>query len=431
MLERLEAEGLIVNYNKFPQTFPSTLPTKVLIWDETLRDGEQTPAVSLTVDEKIEIAKLMDETGVAIIDVGYPAVSDMEKKTVKRIAAESFKRASIAAPARALRADVDVCLEAGVDEIPIFVAFSDLHLKYKLKMTKEQVIERVVDCIEYAKKHGMIVDLVTEDTSRTSIDSTVEIYKAAVKAGADRVVIADTVGFLRPLSMKFLVAQIRDRLWGELKREVPLAVHCHNDFGLATANMLAAVEEGATVPHTCVTGFGERAGNAPLEEVVMALEILYNVRTGIKTEKLYELARLTEEYFAIPLPVHKAFVGDNAFSHEAGIHVHGMLAHPLCYEPIPPALVGRETRFHLGKFTGKHIIEKILKTEGIEATPEQIQDIVEKIKRLQEGREKAEILRIFHQIKSLIEEIRKGVTDQEFWRIVEETTGQKPKRKYR
>jgi len=429
MLERLEAEGLIVNYNKFPQTFPSTLPSKVLIWDETLRDGEQTPAVSLTVDEKIEIAKLMDETGVAIIDVGFPAVSGMEKKTVKRIAAESFKQASIAAPARALRADVDVCIETGVDEIPIFVAFSDLHLKYKLKMTKERVIERVVDCIEYAKKHGMMVDFVTEDTSRTSIDSTVEIYKAAVEAGADRVVIADTVGFLRPLSMKFLVAQIRDRLWGELKREVPLSVHCHNDFGLATANTLAAVEEGVTAPHTCVAGFGERAGNAPLEEVVMALEILYNVRTGIKTEKLHELAQLTEKYFAIPLPVHKAIVGDNAFSHEAGIHVHGMLAHSLCYEPISPALVGRETRFHLGKFTGKHIIEKRLEVEGIEATPEQVQDIVERIKRIQEGREKAEILRIFHQIKSLIEEIRKGITDQEFWRIVEETTGQKPKRK--
>ena len=229
--------------------------------------------------------------------------------------------------------------------------------------------------------------------------------------------------------MKLLVAQIRDRLWEEAKRRVPLSVHCHNDFGLATANTLAAVEEGVTVPHTCVAGFGERAGNAPLEEVVMALEILYNVRTGVKTEKLYELAQLTEKYFAIPLPVHKAIIGDNTFSHEAGIHVHGMLAHSLCYEPIPPTLVGRETKFHLGKFTGRHIIEKRLEVEGIEATREQVRDVVEKIKRLQERREKAEILRIFHQIKGLIREIRKGVTDQEFWEIIEETTGQKPEKR--
>lgn len=427
MLEKLEAEGLIINYNKLPQTYPPTLPSKVLIWDETLRDGEQTPAVSLTVNEKLEIVKLMDEMGIAIIDVGFPAVSETEKRTVKRIASEGFKQASIAAPARATRADIDECLEADVDEIPIFVAFSDLHLKYKLRMTKDEVIEKVSDCIDYAKRHGIIVDFVTEDTSRTSIDSTVQIYKAAIEAGADRVVIADTVGFLRPLSTSYLVAQIRDRLWTEVKREVPLSVHCHNDFGLATANTLAAVEQGVTVPHTCVAGFGERAGNAPLEEVVMALGILYNVRTGIRTEKLYELAQLAEKYFAIPLPVHKAIIGDNAFSHEAGIHVHGMLAHSLCYEPIPPALVGRETRFHLGKFTGRHIIEKRLEVEQIKATSEEIEDIVEKIKRLQEeGKEKAEILRKFHQIKGLIGEIRKGVTDQEFWKIVEKATGQKP-----
>jgi 2-isopropylmalate synthase len=427
MLEKLEAEGLIVNYNKMSQNLPATLPGRVLIWDETLRDGEQTPAVSLSLEEKIEITKLMDEMGIAIIDVGFPAVSKTEKNTVKAIASEGFKQASIAAPARALRADIDACIEAGVDEIPIFVAFSDLHLKYKLRMTKEEVIERVTDCVEYAKGHGIVVDFVTEDTSRTSVESTVRIFSAALKAGADRVVIADTVGFLRPLSMKYLVAQIRDRIWEEFGRKVPLSVHCHNDFGLATANTLAAVEEGVTVPHTCVAGFGERAGNAPLEEVVLALEILYNVRTGVKTERLYELAQLTEKSFAIPLPVHKAIIGDNAFSHEAGIHVHGMMAHSLCYEPIPPALVGRKTTFHLGKFTGKRVIESRLKAEGLKATPEQIRQIMEKIKRLQESRSKREILEIFHQVKDSLSEIRKGVTDEEFWRVVEEVTGQKPK----
>lgn len=427
MLNKLEAEGLVVNFNKFPETFPPTLPKKGLIWDETLRDGEQTPAVFLMADEKIEIAKLLDEIGVAIMDVGFPAISELEKRVVKRIASEGFTRASVAAPARALRSDIDACLEADVDEIPIFVAFSELHLKYKLKMTKQQVIEKVVDCIEYAKQHGVTVDFVTEDTSRTSIDSTVRIFKAAIEAGADRVVIADTVGFLRPLSIKYLVAKIRDRLWEEVKRKVPLSIHCHNDFGLATANTLAAIEEGVTVPHTCVAGFGERAGNASFEEVVMALEVLYNVRTGIKTEKIYELAQLVEKCFATPLSVHKAIIGDNAFSHEAGIHVHGMLAHALCYEPIPPALVGRKTTFHLGKFTGRHIVEKRLEMEGIRFSPKEIKDIVGKIKETQGAERKKEILRIFHQIKSLMKEIRRGVTDQDFWKIVEEVTGQKPK----
>jgi len=427
MLNKLEAEGLIVNFNKFSETFPPTLPKEVLIWDETLRDGEQTPAVFLMADEKIEIAKLLDEIGVAIMGVGFPAISESEKRVVKKIASEGFTRASVVAPARALRSDIDACLEADVDEISIFVAFSELHLKYKLKMTKEQVIERVVNCIEYAKQHGVVVDFVTEDTSRTSIDSTVRIFKAAIEAGADRVVITDTVGFLRPLSIKYLVAKIRDRLWEEAKRRVPLSIHCHNDFGLATANTLAAIEEGVTVPHTCVAGFGERAGNASFEEVVMALEVLYNVRTGIKTEKIYELAQLVERYFATPLSVHKAIIGDNAFSHEAGIHVHGMLAHALCYEPIPPALVGRETTFHLGKFTGKHIVKRRLEMEGIRFSPKEIREIVAKIKETQGVERKREILRIFHQIKSLMKEIRRGVTDQDFWKIVEEVTGQKPK----
>ena len=427
LLDELEADGLIVNFNKIPQTKPKHLPKEVLIWDETLRDGEQTPGTSLLVDEKIEIAKLMDEMGIAIINVGFPAVSKDEQEVVRRIAAEGFKQAKLCAPARAIKSDIDVAIQSGAEEVPIFIAFSNLHLKYKLKKTPEEALNIVTDCVEYAKKHGVIVDFVTEDTSRTSIDNTVKIFKTAIEAGADRVVITDTVGFLRPESMRYMVSQIRDRLYKEVKRKVPLSIHNHNDFGLATATTLAAIEEGVTVPHVCVAGFGERAGNAPLEEVVMALEFLYGIQTGVKTEKIQELADLVSQSFAILLPVHKAITGENAFSHEAGIHVHGILSHRLTYEPIPAETVGRKTEFYLGKHTGSQIVKTKLEQENITATDEQIQQIVLQVKETHKLRDKVEMLRQLQSAAELLRETRLGLKEDEFWNIVKAVTGKKPK----
>ncbi|MFX1317770.1 MAG: 2-isopropylmalate synthase [Promethearchaeota archaeon] len=427
LLDELEADGLIVNFNKVPATKPKYLPKEVLIWDETLRDGEQTPGTSLLIDEKIEIAKLMDEMGFAIINVGFPAVSKDEEEVVRRIAAEGFKQAKLCAPARAIRSDIDVAIQAGAEEVPIFIAFSNLHLKYKLKKTQEEALSIVTDCVEYAKKYGVIVDFVSEDTSRTSIDNTVKIFKTALEAGADRCVITDTVGFLRPESMRYMVSHVRDRLNQEVKGKVQLSIHNHNDFGLATANTLAAVEEGVTVPHVCVAGFGERAGNAPFEEVVMALEFLYDVRTGIKTERIQELADLVSEAFAILLPVHKAITGENAFSHEAGIHVHGILSHQLTYEPIPAETVGRKTEFYMGKHTGSHIVKTKLEQENIEATDEEIQQIVSQVKETHKLRDKVEMLRQLHKAAELLRETRLGLKEEEFWAIVKAITGKAPK----
>ncbi len=427
LLDELEADGLIVNFNKVPQTKSKHLPKEVLIWDETLRDGEQTPGTSLLIDEKIEIAKLMDEMGIAIINVGFPAVSKDEQEVVRRIAAEGFKQAKICAPARAIKSDIDVAIQSGAEEVPIFIAFSNLHLKYKLKKTPEEALNIVTDCVEYAKKHGVIVDFVTEDTSRTSIDNTVKIFKTAIEAGADRVVITDTVGFLRPESMRYLVSQIRDRLNKEVKQKVPLSIHNHNDFGLATATTLAAIEEGVTVPHVCVAGFGERAGNAPLEEVVMALEILYGIRTGVKTERIQELADLVSESFAILLPVHKAITGENAFSHEAGIHVHGILSHRLTYEPIPAETVGRKTEFYMGKHTGSQIVKTKLEEKNINATERQIKQIVSQVKETHKLRDKVDMLRQLHRAAELLRETRLGLKEEEFWDIVKAVTGKKPK----
>jgi 2-isopropylmalate synthase len=422
LLDELEADGLIVNFNKVPQTKSKHLPKEVLIWDETLRDGEQTPGTSLLIDEKIQIAKIMDEMGIAIINVGFPAVSKDEQEVVRRIAAEGFTQAKICAPARAIKSDIDVAIQSGAEEVPIFIAFSNLHLKYKLKKTPEEALNIVTDCVEYAKKHGVIVDFVTEDTSRTSIDNTVKIFKTAIEAGADRVVITDTVGFLRPESMRYVVAQIRDRLYKEVKRKVPLSIHNHNDFGLATATTLAAIEEGVTVPHVCVAGFGERAGNAALEEVVMALEILYDIRTGVNTERIQELADLVSESFAILLPVHKAITGENAFSHEAGIHVHGILSHQLTYEPIPAETVGRKTEFYLGKHTGSQIVKTKLEQKNIEATDDQIRQIVSQIKETHKLRDKVVMLRQLHRAAELLRETRLGLKEDEFWDIVNAVT---------
>jgi isopropylmalate/homocitrate/citramalate synthase len=248
-----------------------------------------------------------------------------------------------------------------------------------------------------------------------------------VKAGADRLVIADTVGFLRPLSMRYLVSHVRDGLQQVLGKDVTLSIHCHNDFGLATANTLAAVEEGVAYVHTCLVGFGERAGVAPLEEVVAALELLYDIDTGVDMKKLYRLAQQAEKSFALPIQFHKPIVGENAFSYEVDEHVEGMLANPLLFEPFPPEMIERETQFYIGRSGGRRLVEKRLEMAGIKATPWQIDEIVRRIRGLQESLDKGGTQMTFYQIKKLMKELRRGLTEEDFWRIVEQVTRQKPK----
>lgn len=427
IFKKLEAKGLIANYNRFRKNLPPKLPKKVFIWDETLREGEQTPTVFLTYVEKVKLAKMMDDTGVSIINVGFPGFSEEDKDTVRRISNESFKHASIAASARVLKDDIDACLGCGIRETAIFTPFNNLNLKYRMKVSKEEVLEKTVDCIEYAKEHGLIVSFVLEDASRTPLPEILQIFEAAVKAGTDRLVIADTVGFLRPLSTHYLISRVRKGLSQLIKKEVPFSIHCRNDFGLATANTLAAIEEGVPYPQTCAAGFGERAGLAPLEEVVVALEMLYNVNTGVDVKKLYRLSQLTEKSFALPLPFHKPIVGENAFSHASDRTIHGMLAHSLTYEPFPPKMVGRETTFYLGRQTGKYLVENRLTMAGIKATPRQIDEIVRRIRRMQESLDKGAMQMTFYQIKKLLKEMQKGLTEEDFWRVVKQVTGQKPK----
>jgi isopropylmalate/homocitrate/citramalate synthase len=426
IFKKLEAQGLIANYNRMRKNLPPKLPERVFIWDETLREGVQTPTVYVTYVEKLKLAKMLDEMGVSIIAVGVPALSEDEKNTVRRIANEDFKQASIAASARIIKSDIDLCLECGIREISVIAPFNGLNLQNALRMTREQALQKTVECIEYAKKHGVTVDFLLEDASRTPLEDIIEIFQAAVKAGADRLVIADTVGFLRPLSMRYLVSHVREELSKLKTKNVPLSVHCHNDFGLATANTLAAVEEGVTYLHTCVAGFGKRAGVAPLEEVVVALELLYNVDTGIEMTKLYRLSQLAEKSFALPIQFHKPVIGENAFAYEVNENIETILAFPLIYEPFPPEIIERTAEFYLSRQTGKPQIQNLLVHAGIKASSAQIDEIVKRA-RSQQEMDKGGTQMTFYQIKKLMKELRKGLTEEDFWRIVEQITRQKPK----
>ena len=417
-METLEKAGLAVNYNKLPDTKPKSLPKKVFIWDETLRDGEQTPGVALTIDEKIEIAKMLDEVGTAIVAVGFPAVSGTERKSVKAIAKEGLAHASVAAPARAVISDIEACIDAGVDEVPIFIATSDFRLKYQLQMTRDEMLERLTECIEFGKEHGLIIDYIAEDSTRSNMEFLCQAYRTAIDAGADKICVADTVGFVRPEVMRHIMKEIKSRLWTKSKYKVPIAAHCHDDFGLATANTLATIEEGVTYPQVCVNAYGERAGNAAFEEIVMALEELYGIDTGIQTEKLYALSKLVERNFIIPLPLHKAISGDNAFTHSSGIHSHGQLTHSMTYEPISPSKVGRKREFHLGKFVGRHFVEYLLKMGGVQATPEQAREITERVKKTHEEHKIRQSHAAFDNIKADLRALRTGVSEREFWAIV-------------
>lgn len=427
IFRKLRLRGLIENYNRFRKNLPRKIPDRVFIWDETLNEGEQAPRVFLTYVEKVKIARILDDIGVAIINVGFPGFSEDEEKTIKRISNESFSHARIAASARTEKNDIDACLGGGIQEVSISTPFNELNLQYALKSKKEDVLDKTAACIEYAKDRGLTVNFVLQDASRTPLQMMLQILKVGVEAGADRLVLADTVGFLRPLSMRYMIASVRTGLRKSIKTDIPLSVRCYNDFGLATANTLAAIEEGVDYPQTCVSGLGERAGLAPFEEVVMALEILYKMDTNIKVKKLYRLGQVVEKSFASPMPFHKPVVGESAFSHASERHIYGMLAHPLIYEPFPPERIGRETAFYLGKQVGKNLVETRLTLAGIKATPMQINEIVRRIRKQRERMDKGEMLMTFYQIKRMMREMQKGLTEEDFWKIVEQVTEQKPK----
>jgi isopropylmalate/homocitrate/citramalate synthase len=427
IFKKLEAQGLIANYNRLRKNLPPKLPDRVFIWDETFREGIKAPTVYLTYVEQVRLAKLMDEAGVAIINVGFPALSEEEKRTVKRIVNETFTYSKLTASAEATKNSVNACLECGIKDITIESPINGLNLQYKLKLTKEQALQRIVESIEHAKKHGTAVNFILMDATRTSIEDILQVFEAAANAGAIRLGIADSVGFIRPLSMRYLIAHIRDGLPDAIRKKVPLSIHCHNDFGLGSANTLAAMEEGVSYLHTCIAGFGERAGIAPFEEVVTATELLYNIDTGIDLGKIYRLAQSAEKAFALPIQFHKPIIGENIFTHEVENEVEEMMSQPLVFEPFPPEIVGRETMIFIGRNTGQTLIQKLLEKAGVRASPRQMDELFRRIKGPQESLDKGEAQMTYYQVKKLMKELLKGYTMDEFWRLVEQVTRQKPK----
>lgn len=344
------------------------------ILDTTLRDGEQTPGVLITSDEKLKIALKLDELGVDVIEAGSAITSKDEQKSIKTIT-ENNLNAEICSFARPMKIDIDTAIDCNVDSIHLVIPSSDLHIEYKLRKTRQEVEQMAVSATEYAKSHGLIVELSTEDATRTSTDDLKHLYTQCIDAGCDRICACDTIGLLTPeKSYEF---------YKELSTlNVPLSVHCHNDFGLAVANTIQALRAGATQAHTTINGIGERAGNASCEELIMAVESLYNIKTGIKTELFYETSQLVERITGLTLQANKAIVGANAFAHESGIHSDGVLKKSETYEPIKPEKVGHRRRFVLGKHVGKHVISEKIKETNTEVTPEELNRIFERVKAL-------------------------------------------------
>ncbi|MEM2025818.1 MAG: 2-isopropylmalate synthase [Desulfurococcaceae archaeon] len=350
---------------------------EVRIFDTTLREGEQTPGVVFKLEEKLEIARKLDELGVDTIEAGFPSSSEEEFKAVKGVTGLGL-RAEVCALTRTLKSDVDQALKADVDAIHTFIGTSPWHIKYKLKTTPDEVVKRAVEAVEYVKDHGVVCEFSCEDATRTDPDFLVKVYRSVVEAGADRINVPDTVGVMSPESMKYLIESIKERV------EATISVHCHNDLGLANANALAAVVAGARQVHVTVNGLGERAGHAALEVVTVGLEALYGVKTKIKKELLTETCRLVEKYSLVSNSPNYPIVGRNAFAHRSGIHVHGVVEEPITYEPFPPEYVGQTRRIVFGKHTGKHGIRLLLEQYGIQATEEQLVSIAEKVRELGE-----------------------------------------------
>lgn len=359
--------GIVFSVNKMAE--------KIEIFDTTLRDGEQTPGVGLTSEKKVEIAHALDKLGVDVIEAGFPIVSDGEARAIRQISNDGLN-SEICGLARTLQEDIDRCISCDVGRIHTFIATSDIHMEHKLKMTPEQVIERAVWAVQYSKDHGVRVEFSAEDATRTRMDFLKEIFSAVTDAGAEIIDIPDTVGVGIPEGISWIVDEVKS------VTDATIAVHCHNDMGLAVANTLAAIEAGATQAHCCINGIGERAGNAALEEVVVSLKSMLGVNTSIKMKRLYDTSHFVSRMMGIPIAPNKPIVGRNAFSHESGIHTHAVIESPLTYEPISPEMVGAKRRLVAGKHAGGHGVSEMLSQMGFSINKSQLKQILLKVKAL-------------------------------------------------
>jgi 2-isopropylmalate synthase len=362
-------------------------PDQLLIFDTTLRDGEQSPGCSMTQPEKLRVARALAELGVDVIEAGFPAASRGDWESVNAVARE-IDGAIICGLARCNREDIELAWKALRDaqrsRLHVFLATSAIHRQYKLNMAEEQILRSAVEGVKMARELCEDVEFSPEDASRTELDFLAQVVEAVIEAGATTVNIPDTVGYTVPDEFAELFRYLRKNVRGIEK--IRLSVHCHDDLGMAVANSLTAVVAGARQVECTINGIGERAGNCSLEEVVMALktrEAFFNVTTNIQTTRLYPTSRLISNITGMPIPRNKAVVGENAFAHEAGIHQHGMLKHHSTYEIMRPQDVGL-SRSHLvlGKHSGRHAFRDRVKELGFELDDVEFNRVFEEFKAL-------------------------------------------------
>ncbi len=381
----------------------------IVIFDTTLRDGEQSPGCSMNLKEKIEVAKCLEQMKVDVIEAGFAISSPGDFESVRTIS-EVIKDCTVASLARAGVQDIDTAWEAvkvaASPRIHLFIATSPLHMQYKLQMTEEQVLRAVSEMTAHAKRYCSDIEFSAEDATRSDWDFLVKVTDAAIRAGATTVNIPDTVGYTTPEEMRDLIRYLRERVPDSDK--AVFSVHCHNDLGMATANSLAGVEGGARQIECTINGLGERAGNTALEEVVMAMRTrpqIYPYTTNINTTQIYRASKTVYTIIGQTAPLNKPIVGRNAFAHEAGIHQHGVLADKRTYEILTPESLGIHTNnIVLGKHSGKHAVEERLKQLGYSLNRD-------------------ELIRVFNEFKVLCDR-KKNVTDADLEAIASQTAVQ-------
>lgn len=361
--------------------------SRIKLFDTTLRDGEQSPGVSLSIEEKLEIARQLAKLKIDVIEAGFPVISPGDFAAVKAIA-ENISGPVICGLARASRIDIEKAWEAikpaANRRIHTFIATSDIHMKYKLQMEPRKVIEQAVAAVKLARQFTEDVEFSAEDATRSNWEFLSRIVSEVIAAGATTVNIPDTVGYTTPKEFASLIRYLQENVTNI--EQITLSVHCHNDLGLATANSLAAIREGATQIEGTINGIGERAGNTALEEIIMALNTRkdqFQIRTAAATQRLHRISRLVSTLTGMPVQPNKAIVGSNAFAHESGIHQDGMLKNPTTYEIMRPEDIGlKQSKLVMGKHSGRHALNERLQELGYQLSPEELDKVFSRFKNL-------------------------------------------------
>ncbi|WP_171814684.1 homocitrate synthase/isopropylmalate synthase family protein [Halopiger xanaduensis] len=344
------------------------------VFDTTLRDGEQSPGTSFSYDDKRQIASILDEMGTHVIEAGFPVNSDAEFEAVRDIA--SSTSTTTCGLGRVVDKDIEAALDSGVEMVHTFVSTSDVQIEDSMHATRDEVVQRAVESVERVKEAGVTCMFSPMDATRTDEEFLIDVIEAVTAAGTDWINIPDTCGVATPSRFKAMIEKV------EAHTDARIDVHTHDDFGLATANALAGIEAGADQAQVSVNSIGERAGNAAYEEFVMAVESLYQTDTGIDTTRITELSEIVEEKSTIETPGNKPVVGDNAFSHESGIHAAGVIENSDTFEPgvMTPEMVGAERRLVMGKHTGTHSVRERLDELGFEPTDDEVRAVTRRVK---------------------------------------------------